>query len=288
MHKALRTGVVACAAVAAMALPPSGEAIAGRDAVKNAKSWSYQLTGDMSSTRNSNADVAVVDPDHAGDASRYKSKAGGGRRQVLAYISIGEVEEGRKYMKDGKQSWNTGRTQGWSGNYAARYWDEDWKRIVKSRVREALAKGYDGVYLDRVDTYESVKAPGGSREQMVKLVKEVAAEARTKNSDAAVIVQNAEELLTDRSYVNAIDGVAKEDLYHGIQHRGERNSRTNVEASRSYLKKAKAEGKAVFVVEYLNGSTAANVAEEARRDGFVPNTHAPRSLNRTRQDRGDD
>ncbi|MEQ1614365.1 MAG: endo alpha-1,4 polygalactosaminidase [Hyphomicrobiaceae bacterium] len=259
-------------------------ALADREAVKNAKSWSYQLTGDMASTKRSNADVAVVDPDHAGDANRFKSKANGGKRQVLAYISVGEAEEGRKYMKGSKQSWNTGRTQGWSGNYAAKYWDEEWKQIVKGRVREALAKGYDGVYLDRVDTYENVKAPGGSREQMVKLVKEVAAEARAKKGNAAVVVQNAEELLNDKGYVAAIDGIAKEDLYHGINHRGERNSQSNVSASKSYLKKAKSDGKAVFVVEYLNGGTADKVADEARRDGFVPNTHAPRNLSRTRED----
>ena len=259
-------------------------ALADRDAVRNAKSWSYQLTGDMGSTKRSNADVAVIDPDHAGSAEGYKTKAKGGKRPVLAYISVGEAEEGRSYMKGSKQSWNTGKTQGWSGNYAAKYWDEDWKRIVKSRVRDALAKGYDGVYLDRVDTYENTKAPGGSREQMVKFVKEVAAEARSKKGNAAVVVQNAEELLTDKSYVAAIDGIAKEDLYHGINHRGERNSASNVSSSKSYLKSAKSQGKAVFVVEYLNGDTADRVAGEARRDGFVPNTHAPRNLNKTAQD----
>ena len=267
-----------------IAIAFAGPAWADRETVKNAKSWSYQLTGDIASTKRSNADVAVVDPDHAGSAEKYKSKAKGGKRAVLAYISVGEAEEGRSYMKGSKQSWNTGRTQGWSGNYAAKYWDEDWKRIVKSRVRDALAKGYDGVYLDRVDTYENTKAPGGSREQMVKFVKEVAAEARSRKSNAAVVVQNAEELLTDKSYVAAIDGIAKEDLYHGINHGGERNSQSNVNSSKSYLKSAKSKGKAVFVVEYLNGDTADKVAGEARRDGFVPNTHAPRNLNKTAED----
>ncbi len=97
-------------------------------------------------------------------------------------------------------------------------------------------------------------------------------------------MQNAEELLTDKSYVSAIDGIAKEDLYHGIRHRGERNSQSNVNASKAYLKSVKSQGKAVFVVEYLNGGTAGKVADEARRDGFVPNTRAPRNLNKTAED----
>ena len=109
--------------------------LAGREAVRDAKSWSYQLQGDMSSTARSNADVAVVDPDHTGNPKRLKTKRNGDSREVLAYISIGEVEEGRAYMKTkGSKHWNTGKTQGWEGNYAARYWDEDWKKIVKTRV----------------------------------------------------------------------------------------------------------------------------------------------------------
>lgn len=270
----------AVAAILTLALAPDA-ARADRDTVKRAQSWTYQLQGDMGSTRRSNADVAVIDPDHAGSADRYKAKAGGGKRAVLAYISIGEAESWRSYMKSGgNKSWNTGRTQGWAGNTAVRYWDADWKRIVKSRVRAAIAKGYDGVYLDRVDTYETVKAPGGSRAEMVRFVKEVAAEARAAKGNAAVVVQNAEELLTDKSYTAAIDGVAKEDLYHGIRHRGERNSSGDIAASRSALKSAKAQGKAVFVVEYLSGSTADKAAGEARRDGFIPNTRAPRQLHK--------
>lgn len=252
---------------------------AGREEVKRARSWSYQLTGDLSSTKRSNSDIAVLDPDLAGDASKYRTKPNGGSRQVIAYISIGEAEVGRAYMKGSSQSWNTGITQGWAGNYATRFWQPEWKAIVKSRVRQALGKGYDGIFLDRVDTYERVKPPSGSaRQEMINFVKEVAAEARSAKSGAVVLVQNGEELLNDKSYVAAIDGMAKEDLYHGIQHRGERNSSSDVNWSRSYLKNFKAQGKAVLVVEYLSGSTADKVADEARRDGFIPYTKAPRNL----------
>lgn len=274
-----RTGATLALGLA-LVLAMIGPTWAGRDAIRSAKSWSYQLTGDMSSTRQSSADLAVIDPDYSGDASKFKTKPDGGMRTVLAYISIGEAEVSRKYMNGAKQSWNTGRTRGWSGNYATKFWDSEWKSIVKSRVREALANGYDGVYLDRIDTYEIVKAPGGSRAEMIQFVKEIANEVRAKNSDAAVIVQNGEELLNDKSYVAAIDGVAKEDLYHGIQHRGERNSVVDVNASKSFLNMATAQGKTIFVVEYLSGSTAGKVADEARHDGYIPYTRAPRSLDR--------
>jgi uncharacterized protein (TIGR01370 family) len=106
---------------------------------------------------------------------------------------------------------------------------------------------------------------------MISFVKEVAAEARSANGNAAIVVQNAEELLTDDGYVSVIDGVAKEDLIHGINHDGKRNTTANIQWSSNLLKRAKSRGKAIFVVEYLSGSTAQSVAAEIRKQGFVPN-----------------
>ncbi len=265
--------------VIALATP----AVADRDAVRNGKSWSIQLQGNTSALKKSNADVAVVDPDEVKNPAQLKTKAKGGKRAVLAYISIGEAEEGRAYMKKGSKKWLTKEGQGWSGNYKTRFWDEDWKGIVKSRVKAALAAGYDGVYLDRVDTYERMNAPGGSRKAMIKFVKEVASDARRSKGDAAVAVQNAEELLSDNSYVDTIDAIGKEDLYHGINHDGSRNNKGAVKASVDLLKKAKLRGKGVYVVEYLDGEHAKRVRNEASRDGFVAST-GKRKLDSATQD----
>lgn len=255
-----------------MTFAAASPALADRETVRNGKSWSIQLQGDTRSLQKRNADVAVVDPDEVKDPGKLKTKAKGGKRAVLAYISIGESEEGRAYMKKGRKAWMTNQNQGWNGNNKVRYWDPEWKAIVKSRVKQAMDAGYDGVYLDRVDTYESMKAPGGSRKEMIKLVKEVAGEARRSKSNAAVAVQNAEELLDDQDYVGTIDAIGKEDLYHGIKHDGQRNSKDAVRHSANLLKKAKAKGKGVYVVEYVDGENAKSVQAAARRDGFVAST----------------
>ena len=247
-------------------------AAADRDTVRRGKSWSIQLQGDGSALKKKNADVAVLDPDEVHNPTHLKTKANGGKRAVLAYISVGESEDFRGYMKKGKKAWATAGEQGWSGNKIVKYWDQEWKSIVKGRVRAAMAAGYDGVYLDRIDTYERIKAPGGSRAAMVKLVKEIASEARSSKRNAAVAVQNAEELLNDDSYVATIDAVGKEDLYHGIHHDGRRNSNEAVRWSSNLLNKAKAKGKGVYVVEYVGGAAASSVKSEARRSGFAATT----------------
>ncbi len=193
----------------------------------------------------------------------------------MAYLSVGEAERGRPYWKSccsgGSPSWLTGKTQGWAGNYVVKFWDPAWKAIIASRVRGFMAQGYDGLYLDRVDTYENVQAPGGSRAAMIAFVQQVASQARGIKGDAAIVVQNAEELLTSDSYVASIDGIAKEDLFHGANHSGARNPGGMVSASVGLLKAAKAKGKSIFVVEYLSGGSASSVASEIRRQGFVPN-----------------
>ena len=54
------------------------------------------------------------------------------------------------------------------------------------------------------------------------------------------------------------------------QHDGSRNDKGAVSYSREMLKKAKAQGKGVYVVEYVGGKTASSVKAQARKDGFVP------------------
>lgn len=270
--------------LAASAISP---AEANRSLLKSAQSWTYQLKGNVGEINGTSADVAVVDWDHVASKAtveRLKRKPNGGRRAVIGYLSIGEAERGRSYWKsccsNGSPDWLTSTTQGWSGNYAVRYWDPAWRAIVMSRLEQLISAGFDGVYLDRADTWETMsKQNGNARGAMIQLIKDVAARARALKPDFGIMVQNAEELLSDGSYVAAIDAIAKEDLFHGINHDGRRNSSGDIGYSIRDLKKAQSKGKAIFVIEYLSGSAAASVRSEILAQGFVP-FFGPRDLGR--------
>jgi cysteinyl-tRNA synthetase, unknown class len=242
--------------------------------LQSAKSWTYQLQGSDRAAA-SNADVVIVDQSASGNLARLKQKPGGGRRAAIGYLSIGEAEPWRPYWKSccsggNKPSWLTSKTQGWKSNYVVKYWEPGWKAIVRERVSQMMRAGFDGIYIDRVDTWESVKAPGSSRAEMIQLVRDVASMARSIKGDAAILVQNGEELLSDSGYVSAIDGIAKESLYYGTTSGiGKRNSVGDINASLGPLKRAKARGKAVLVVEYIGDNSS--VASEIRSHGFVPN-----------------
>lgn len=98
----------------------------------------------------------------AEDIKALRQKPGGGRRLVIAYMSIGEAEDYRYYWddnwEDNPPSWMAGENSRWKGNYKVRYWDPEWKTILfgkeSSYLNRILEAGFDGIYLDIIDAFE--------------------------------------------------------------------------------------------------------------------------------------
>lgn len=96
------------------------------------------------------------------EITQLKNKANGGKRIVIAYMSIGEAENYRYYWQS---SWNTNRpgwldaeNPNWPGNYKVRYWDPEWQQIIfgndSSYLKKIADANFDGVYLDIIDAFE--------------------------------------------------------------------------------------------------------------------------------------
>ncbi len=117
-----------------------------------------------------NYDLLIVDlffneesPFTAEEVEEMRAKANGGRRLVIAYVSIGEAEDYRWYWqtgwKPGNPSWLGEENPDWEGNFTVRYWDPEWQKIIygndNSYVKKVLDAGFDGIYLDRIDAFEN-------------------------------------------------------------------------------------------------------------------------------------
>jgi cysteinyl-tRNA synthetase len=118
------------------------------------------------------------------------------------------------------------------------------------------------------------KKAAGSRpdleRDMVAFVERLSLYAKSKDPSFAVIMQNAEALLDDPRLMKAIDGVAKEELVYGVDSPEKLNSREDFEWSHDQLAKAKAAGKLVLVVEYLNAEDKIRQADQlVEQAGFV-------------------
>jgi cysteinyl-tRNA synthetase len=142
-----------------------------------------------------------------------------------------------------------------------------------------MAQGFDGVYLDRADAFSYwEKTRPSAQKDMAQFLLRLSNYARKRNPDFLIVMQNAEELLDDPKVLDSIDGIAKEDLFFGVDKPGAPNGPEDIAFSLKQLRMARDAGRKVLVVEYLNdpvkiSATAKQIADE----GFLP-YFAPRLL----------
>ena len=250
--------------------------------LNNVETWLYHL-GDVSDARAAeigatNADLVVTEwADYSGEeapysAERIEKMRGADDKLVVSYISIGEAEPYRYYWQadweteQGRPDWIGEANPEWVDNIRVRYWDADWQQIIFGYAERIVDQGFSGLYLDIVSAYEfwekGDRAPGiDHRQEMADFIAELRAvvDARVAEVDPGrefvIIGQNALELIEHADYLNAIDGVAKEDLRFYYEYGAAEEFAPWPRSEYTYhldlLKQAEAAGKASFVVEYV-------------------------------------
>ncbi len=95
----------------------------------------------------------------ASDVESLKTKANGGSRLVVCYMSIGEAEDYRYYWSSLDKDLVCRENPDWEGNFAVKYWEAGWKSVIygneQSYLKKILDAGFDGVYLDIIEAYET-------------------------------------------------------------------------------------------------------------------------------------
>lgn len=95
----------------------------------------------------------------AEDVASLKIKANGGSRLVICYMSIGEAEDYRYYWSSLDKTLLCKENPDWKGNFAVKYWETDWKSVIygndQSYTKKILDAGFNGVYLDIIEAYET-------------------------------------------------------------------------------------------------------------------------------------
>jgi cysteinyl-tRNA synthetase len=268
-------------------------------AIHNSSYWlsSFELTGVVAAPH----DLMVIDSDISAnrtfereftpsEVARMKRRPDGSPRILLAYLSIGEAERYRPYWRQAwydpstKPAWLGQENRRWAGNFAVQYWNPEWQQLIfgtpESYLDRVLAQGFDGIYLDRADAFfEWQKSRPSARADMASFIARLSDHARARNPQFLVVLQNAEELLDEGPVLDAIDGIAKEDLLYGVRRAEESNKPDDVAWSVQLLQMAQRAGRKVLVVEYLKDpAKMAAAATRILEEGFVP-YFAPRRLN---------
>jgi cysteinyl-tRNA synthetase len=279
-----------------------GTAAERRRRLSTVHNWGYWLSSfELEGIVDAPHDLMVVDSEmsanrtfvreHTPDeVARMKRRPDGSPRVLLAYLSIGEAERYRPYWRPdwydplAKPVWLGQENRRWVGNFAVQYWHPDWQHLIfgtpESYLDRIIAHGFDGVYLDRADAFfEWKRLQPSARTDMATFIARLASYARQQNPQFLIVMQNAEELLEDTTVLNAIDGIAKEDLLFGVRRAEEPNKPNDVAWSIELLQTAQRTGRRVLVVEYLKDPVKMMAATtRILEEGFVP-YFAPRRLN---------
>jgi cysteinyl-tRNA synthetase len=123
----------------------------------------------LRAVRETDYDVIITDAFFHGttpftppEIKSLKVKACGGKRIILAYMSIGEAEDYRYYWKTiwkmNRPAWLDRENEDWEGNFKVRYWMDGWQEILfgneDAYLDRLMEAGFDGVYLDIIDAFE--------------------------------------------------------------------------------------------------------------------------------------
>lgn len=192
-------------------------------------------------------------------------------RKIIAYISIGEAEDYRAYWKKewrhhGKlsakvPSWLGKENPDWKGNFCVKYWQPEWQKIMLLVIADAMERGFDGIYLDIVDAFQTWEFDGKDwiddrpnpetnqtyRHDMVNWVRTIAQRAREVNPDALVIPQNGSQLIENQEFLKTISAIGIEDLF-SLGNAKQTSSHT--QEILKHLKASTAVGKPTLVIEY--------------------------------------
>lgn len=122
----------------------------------------------LAALRKAPYDVLVIDLYAGGtpltpeEVETLRQKPQGGRRLVLAYLSVGEAADYRPYWQKAWQKeppdWLCAPNPDWPGSYKVRYWTEPWRRLLygspEAYLDRILAAGFDGAFLDVLDAWQ--------------------------------------------------------------------------------------------------------------------------------------
>jgi cysteinyl-tRNA synthetase, unknown class len=279
----------------------SGAAAERRRRMGAVNNWGYWLSSfDIAGVAAAPHDLLVIDSEisanrtferqlRSEEVARMKRRPDGTPRVLLAYLSIGEAERYRPYWRQEwydvarKPVWLDKENRRWVGNFAVQFWHPEWQQLIfgspDSYLDRIVAQGFDGVYLDRADAFfEWRKRQPTAASDMATFIARLADHARKQNPQFLVVMQNAEELLEEAAVIDAIDGIAKEDLLYGVRRAQEPNKPGDIAWSIELLHVAQKAGRRVLVVEYVHDpEKMAAAATRIIEEGFIP-YFAPRQL----------
>lgn len=212
-------------------------------------------------------DLIVVDglPGAADDEPTRRARLAAARATgalVIAYLSVGTVEDWRAYAPEVPPEWTLGAVPGWEGERYADARADGWRAIMARAAAGLQDLGFDGLFLDNLDIAE---LEPHTQDAMVALVEGI----RSAAGDVLLIAQNG--LATIERL--PVDAVSREDTWwRWADGRYGASPPAETAATLDGLRRQQARGLVVLTLDYTEpGDPQADaIVRAARAEGFVP------------------
>src|SRR5690606_14636541 len=200
-------------------------------------------------------------------------------KRVLAYFEIGSIERFRpeyRVLLDQAPELILNVWPDWPQEHFVAYWEPIWWRLViQPRIDQAVAAGFDGIYLDTPLAYEEIDlslVPGRTRRElaaaMVELIVQISSYAKAQRSTMLVVPQNSPELREYPGYVDAIDGIGMEELF--VQATNVLCTEDFCAENLAHTRALRQAGKFVLAVDYATDPELIAIAcTRYREEGFI-------------------
>ncbi|WP_269539433.1 endo alpha-1,4 polygalactosaminidase [Cerasicoccus fimbriatus] len=189
--------------------------------------------------------------------------------KVLAYVSVVEVAADATYANVVKETGLQPATRNATWNSSVMdLRDPAWRKFVAEQlVKTRVEQGFDGFFLDTIDSAEFLIATDRAneaevREATVQLLREIRAAA----PDAYLLMNRALPITDQASKI--VDGVMVESLYQGYNFASQSYQATKPEETQhleTVLQKAQHLGMDVYVLDYVDPAKAGLAFETAAR-----------------------
>lgn len=216
-------------------------------------------------------DVVVVEPQHVPDPKAHA----GDRTALFAYVSVGEADAGRRYLKAIPDAWKSGRNSDW-GSVVLDQAQPEWPAFFAEQVIKPLwDAGYRGFFLDTLDSYQLFARTEADRARQEAGLVAVIRELRKRYPEARLIFNRGFEILP-QVHQEAF-AVAAESLFQGWSP-ARKDYRPVPAADREWLlgqlNRVKQEyGLPVLAIDYVppgKRDLARETAARIRELGFIP------------------
>ncbi len=155
-------------------------------------------------------DVVVVEPGHGFDPAAHRRRSAD-RSELYAYVSIGELDTGRPYAKALERVVRAERNPDWGGVLIDQA-HPDWPTLlVEQLVRPLVDRGYRGLFLDTLDSYQLFAKDEASRAAQQEGMTRAIGEIKRRFPSLRLILNRGFEMLP--TIAPQVEMVAAESLF---------------------------------------------------------------------------